>query len=85
MSNPSTSTTAADAVRAAFLAISAIQSEPKGTQVAAIFLIAEVMKTQLGLDISELFNQAQRRYDFYDTYYKREAQALTDYINGEIR
>jgi hypothetical protein len=26
-----------------------------------------------------------RRYDYVDTYHRREAQAITDYVNGELR
>ena len=85
MSNPSTHVSAVKAVEVALVAISAIQMFPKGGQVAGVYLIAEVMKTQLGLDVNELLNQAQRRYDYADTYYRREAQALTDYVNGELR
>lgn len=83
--NPSTSTTAAQAVEAALLALGPLQDKPKGTQVAAVFLLANIMVHQLGLNVSEMMDQAQRRYDFFDTYYKRECQALTDYVNGELR
>lgn len=85
MSNPSTHVTAREAVRVALVAISAIQGESKGAQVAALCLLVERIKSQLGLALNELMDQAQRRYDVADTYYNREAQALTDYVNGEYR
>lgn len=83
--NPSTGVPAVRAVEVGLLAISAIQDCTKGEQVAALFFLAGVMKTQLGLDINELMDQAQRRYDYVDTYHRREAQAITDYVNGELR
>lgn len=85
MSNPSTNVPAVKAVEAALVAVSALQDRTKGEQVAAVFLLARIMVSQLGLDVSELMNQAERRYDYADTYHRREAQSLTDYVNGELR
>lgn len=62
-----------------------VQGYTPGEQVAGVFFLAYVMAQQLGLDVSDLFNQSQRRYDFADTFFKREAQALSDYVNGELR
>jgi hypothetical protein len=73
------------AVSVAFQALDGIQREQAGAQVAGVFFLAYVMAQQLGLDVSDLFNQSQRRYDDANTYFKREAQALSDYVNGELR
>jgi hypothetical protein len=65
--------------------IDRMQSLPKGQQVAGVFFLAAILKRQLGLDLNELMNQADRRYDTVNTFYKREAQALTAYTLGELR
>jgi hypothetical protein len=73
------------AVEAAFMAVSAVQTMPAGQQVAGVFLLARVMAQQLGLDVSNLFQQSDRRLKDANTYFKREAQALSDYVNGELQ
>lgn len=73
------------AVQSAYAAVSAVQHLRPEEQAAGVFLLAYVMAQQLGLDVSEVFNQSQRRFDFANTVFKREAQALSDYINGEMR
>jgi hypothetical protein len=73
------------AVEVALLAVDGIQQQAPGAQVAGIALLLHTMATQLGLNVSVLMNQAGRRYDDADTFYRREAQALTDYVNGELR
>jgi triphosphoribosyl-dephospho-CoA synthetase len=84
-SNQLPTVSASDAVEAAFLAVSAIQTMPAGKQVAGVFLLARVIAQQLGLDVSDLFNQSDRRLKEANTFYKREAQALSDYVNGELQ
>lgn len=76
---------AAKAVEVAIRALDGMTGAGPGEQVAGVFLLARVMSVQLGLDVSDLFNQSQRRYQDADTFFKREAQALTDYVNGELR
>jgi hypothetical protein len=73
------------AVQVALAAVDAIQQFQPGEQVAGAAFLFRVMAQQLGLDVSDLMQQSQRRYDFADTYFKREAQALSDYVNGELR
>jgi hypothetical protein len=73
------------AVQVALNAIDVIQGYGPGEQVAGVAFLFRLMTQQLGLDVSDLMNQSQRRYDFVDTYFKREAQALSDYVNGELR
>ena len=76
---------AAKTVEVALSLTTTVQEYTPGEQVAGVFFLAYVMAQQLGLNVSDLFNQSQRRYDHADTYFKREAQALSDYINGELR
>ena len=76
---------AAVAVAAALTALDGVQTRPPGEVVAGVFFLAYVIAQQLGLNVSELMNQSQRRFDDVNTYYKREAQALSDYVNGELR
>jgi hypothetical protein len=83
-SNQLPSVSAPDAVEAAYMAVSAVQSMPPGKQVAGVFLLARVMAQQLGLDVSVLFSQSERRFKDANTYHRREAQALSDYVNGEL-
>jgi F420-0:gamma-glutamyl ligase-like protein len=85
VSNPSTDVPAADACTVALLLIDRMQTLPKGQQVAGVFFLAAILKRQLGLDLNELMNQADRRYDTVNTYFKRESQAITDYTLGELR
>lgn len=85
MSNPSTHVSAKDACAVAMGIVDRIQTLPKGTQVAGVFFLAKIMQQQLGLDLNEVMNQAERRYDVIDTFYQREAQAISDYTNGELR
>jgi len=73
------------AVQAALNVLDNVQGMRPGEQVAGVFFLAYVMAQQLGLNVSEVFNQSQRRYDDANTYHKREAQALSDYVNGELR
>ena len=73
------------AVQVAFNAIDMVQGSRPGEQVAGVALLLYVMAQQLGLNVSDLMNQSQRRFDDANTYFKREAQALSDYINGELR
>jgi hypothetical protein len=77
--------TAPKAVEVAFNALDMVQQYRPGEQVAGIFMLAYVMAQQSGLDISDLFNQSQRRFDNANTHFKREAQALSDYVNGELQ
>ena len=77
--------TAAKAVEVAINVTDMVQGHTPGEQVAGVFLLAYVMAQQLGLDVSDLFNQSQRRFDNANTYFKREAQAISDYVNGELR
>jgi hypothetical protein len=72
------------AVEVALQMIDVVQHESPGAQVAGAALLLQIMTSQLGLNVSELMNQAQRRYDAADTFRSREAQALTDYVNGEF-
>lgn len=72
------------AVQVALQALDGIQGENPGEQVAGVFLLAYTMAVRLGLDVSELFNQSQRRFDHADTYYRREAAALFAYMTGEL-
>jgi len=76
---------AAKAVEVAFLALDGVQQCEPGEVLAGITFLCYLMHQQLGLSVSDTFNQSQRRYDIVDTYFKREAQALSDYINGEMR
>jgi hypothetical protein len=73
------------AMEVALQAVSTVQQYTPGEQVAGIVVLAYLMCQQCGIDVSEAFNQAQRRYDTADTYHRREAQALNDYVNGELR
>jgi hypothetical protein len=72
-------------VRAAIAALDGIQTLPRAEQVAGVFVLAHVLTNQLGLDVSDLMQQSQRRYDFAKFLGYREGQALTDYVNGELR
>lgn len=76
---------AAKAVEVAFNFVDLTQGFRPGEQVAGVFFLAYLMAQQLGLNTSDLFQQSQRRFDHFNTVYKREAQALSDYINGELR
>jgi hypothetical protein len=76
---------AQDAVQAAYIAISALQGLQPGTQVAGTALLLHVMVQQLGIDLSSLMDQCRRRFDNGNTTFQREAQALSDYVNGELR
>jgi hypothetical protein len=76
---------ATKAVEVAFQMIDTVQHEHPGAQVAGAALLLYVMCQQLGLDVSELMNQSQRRFDKANTFFRREAQAMSDYVNGEFR
>lgn len=78
-------TKAQDSIRVAIAALDGIQTESRAQQIAAVFVLAHVFTNQLGLDVSDLMQQAQRRYDFAKLQGYREGQALTDYVNGELR
>jgi len=73
------------AVSVAFDTLNTIQKYDPADAVAGLFLLAYVVAQQRGLDVSELMNQSQRRFDDANTFFKREAQAISDYVNGEMR
>lgn len=76
---------AGKACEVAFCAIDGMQQFTAGEQVAGLAFLFHVITQQLGLNVSNLLNQSQRRFDDINQPFKREAQALSDYVNGELR
>ena len=72
-------------VQAAYGALSAVQGEHPGVQVAAVAVLFKVLAEELKLDVSEVLSQAHRITNADDTYYRREVKALRDYVRGEIK
>lgn len=77
-------TTAKAAAQVAFAAVSAVQSLPRGAQVAGVALLLKIICDELYLDLSEMINKAGRMAADADTHYQREVQALRDYVQGEL-
>lgn len=74
---------ATEAVQAALTIIDRAQVLAPEAQVAGIALVLHVMRLELGLDLSELMNKAQRMADQGDL--MRQVSALRDYVKGEVR
>lgn len=71
------------AVRAAFSAVSALQVELPQVQVMGTAVLFLTMCNELGLDISEVLNKAQRMAQDGDI--ERQVSALVDYVRGELK
>jgi hypothetical protein len=77
-----------DSVRGAYAALSGIDTLPPEVQVTGVAILFNEIATGLGLDPSELLNQAQRRADFVsqsDAITQRtEVASLRAYVKGEL-
>lgn len=72
-------------VQAAYGALSALQGECPGVQVAAAAVLFWTLMDELKLDVSQLLNQASRIAADDDNHYRREVAALRAYIQGELK
>lgn len=84
--NQTLSTTSAhDAVTAAYAAVSAIQTMPPAQQVAGAAVLFVALCEVLNLDRSEVMNKAQRMTLVADSYYTTTVRSLREYIKQEIK
>lgn len=72
-------------VRTAYAALSAVQAETPGHQVAGVALLLREMCDGLRLDLSQVLASAHRIASANDTFFQREVKALRDYVQGELR
>lgn len=72
-------------VRTAYAALSAVQGETPGHQVAGVAVLLREMCDGLKLDLSEVLSSAHRIASANDTFFQREVKALRDYVQGELR
>lgn len=74
-----------EAVQAAYGALSAIQLERPGVQLAASAVLFRIIADELRLDISQLLDQARRIINDDDTMFRYEVSAFKEYVKGELR
>lgn len=73
------------ATTAAYAAVSALQTYPPEVQVMAVAMLAHSFTRNLGLDLSQQLNAAERALHDADTYHSPTAGALQSYIRGELK
>lgn len=73
------------ATTGAFAALDGIQVMPPEQQVAGTAMLFVAMADELGLDPSELIDQARRRMKDDDTFAQTEVKSLRAYIQGELK
>lgn len=73
------------AVQAAYGALSAIQGERPGVQLAAATVLFRVLADELRLDISQLLDQGRRLINDDDTAFRYEVAAFREYVKGELK
>ncbi len=72
-------------VQAAYGALSALQGERPGVQVAAASVLFWTLMDELKLDVSQVLSAVSRIVQTDDTPYRREVAALKAYIQGELK
>lgn len=73
------------AIQAAFQAVDSLQQFPAHQQLAGVAVLFNTVCDGLGIDPSDLINKAQRITKDADGYFTREAKALRDYVQGELK
>jgi hypothetical protein len=76
---------AAQTLKACFGALHGFSDFPPDYQVMAAAVLVRVIAERAGLDLSQLLDAARRVEMDADTYFQREAKALRDYVDGEIK
>ena len=71
-------------VRTAYAALSAIQDETPGHQVAGVAVLLREMCEGLRLDLSQVIASAHAIAAANDTFFQREVKSLRDYVQGEL-
>lgn len=74
-----------ESVECAYFIASQLQGRTAANQVLGVAILLLALAEQIGLDKSQLLNQAERITTDADTYYTREVKALRDYIKGELK
>lgn len=78
-------TTAYVSLEDAFLALDAIQSLPPARRVLAVLVLFRLLQKELGLDVSQLLNMADRILKDADSRYFDHIHAVRTYIAREIK
>jgi len=73
------------AIQQAYAVADRLQDMPSEEQVVALAVAFQLYAEVLRLDPSELLNKAQRIVNDGDTHYTREAKALRDYVQQEVK
>lgn len=72
-------------VKGCFAYLSGISDFPPDIQVMSAAVLVRVIADRAGLDLSQLLDAARRVELDADTFFQREAKALRDYVDGEIK